>query len=128
MKKFNNILNSIGIKITPQRLLVLKKLSSIPHPISARELHKKIKTINLASVYRSLNLFEKSKIINIEIVKQEKLYCLSEYPHHHIICKKCGYTEEIDCNHHFQNFKNFSNIQHQLTLTGTCKKCLSKKI
>ena len=123
MKKLKKRLTEIGYKLTTPRLLVLENLFVSHHPVSARNLHKKINNIDRASVYRALNLFEELHLVNVEIIEKEKLYCLSHVPHHHIICKKCGYMEELKCNHNFGYFKNFSNIYHQLTLTGVCNKC-----
>ena len=117
-------LAKLGYKVTRPRLQVIKFLEKEKKLISARNLHKKIKTIDRASVYRTLNLLGKLHLVNIEIIKKEKLYCLANHPHHHIICRKCGYTEKFDCeNNEFKKFKNFSKIYHQLTLTGVCNKC-----
>ncbi len=123
MKNIHDILMAAGYKITVPRELILNKLSKEHKPISARSLHKKVKDINLASIYRTLNLFEELHIVNIELVNKEKFYCLANEPHHHIICQKCGHMEEIACTHSFNNIKNFSNIHHQLTLSGLCDKC-----
>jgi Fe2+ or Zn2+ uptake regulation protein len=91
--------------------------------LSARDLAKKLKNIDQASVYRTLNLLEELHLVNVEMVDKEKLYCLAGEPHHHIICKLCGYMEKIKCDHQFGKFKNFTNVFHQLTLTGVCNKC-----
>jgi len=87
-------------------------------------LHKKIKKGDLASVYRTLNLFEELQIVNVEIINKEKLYCLAGEPHHHIICRQCGYIEVVKCDHCFNNYKNFTDVYHQMTLTGICNKCI----
>jgi Fur family ferric uptake transcriptional regulator len=116
-----------GYKLTKPRSQVLNSLKKEKSLISARNLHKKIKNVDRASIYRTLNLFEKLNIVNVEIIEKEKLYCLADHPHHHIICRKCGYTEEFDCdNKEFKKFNNFSNIHHRLTLTGVCNKCNPK--
>jgi len=123
MKKLKQKLIEAGYKITKPRLAVLEFMSSNHTSISARDLHKKIKHFDRASVYRTLNLFEDLHLVNVEIYEKEKIYCLADKPHHHILCKKCGYTEKIDCDHSFGNFINFTNVHHQLTLTGICNKC-----
>lgn len=123
MKNIQDILIKAGYKITAPRGLILAKLDKEHKPISARALHQKIKSINLASIYRTLNLFEELHIVNVELVNKEKLYCAASEPHHHIVCQKCGHMEEIACTHSFHNIKNFSNIHHQLTLSGLCNKC-----
>lgn len=123
MDEFKQKLAAAGYKLTTPRAAVLAGLSKFHGPISARTLHKKINQVDRASVYRALNLFEELHLVNIELVEKEKLYCLSTVPHHHVICQKCGYTEEIICKHNFSNFKNFSNVRHRLTITGLCLKC-----
>jgi len=121
-----NKLAQLGYTLTEPRLQVITSLNKENNLISARKLHKKIKTINRASVYRTLNLFEKLNLVNIEIIKKEKLYCLANHPHHHVICRECGYTEKFDCDkNEFKKFNNFTNIHHRLTLTGVCNKCNS---
>lgn len=125
MKGLKEKLIKAGYKITKPRLCILEFLFKNHTSISARELHKKIKKFDQASIYRALNLFEKLHLVNVDIVNKEKIYCLADKPHHHIICQKCGYMEKIECNHSFQHFKNFTNVYHQLTLTGVCNKCVS---
>jgi len=122
---FKKTLTQAGYKLTGPRLAVLTYLEKQKKITSARDLSKKIKKYNQASVYRSLNLFEELLIVNTEIVEKEKLYCLAKHPHHHIICRQCGYSEEFPCNkdHILNQYKNFNNVQHQLTLTGICQKC-----
>lgn len=123
MENIKQKLVEAGYKLTTPRVAVLEGFAKLHNPISARALHKKIKRIDRASVYRTLNLFEELHLVNIEVIEKEKLYCLSTVPHHHIICKKCGYMEEIECDHNFGKFKNFNHVHHQLTLTGVCNKC-----
>lgn len=116
-----------GYKITAPRLAVISYLDLKKQPISAKEIAQKIKNADQASVYRTLKTLEELQLINSEIVNREKLYCLDTEKHHHIICIKCGYIEKIACGHHFDNFKNFSQVTHQLTLNGICGKCNNKK-
>jgi len=116
-----------GYALTKARLAVLDYLSGNHSPISARNLHQKLKHFDRASVYRILNLFEELHVVNAEAVDKEKIYCLADEPHHHIICKRCGYMEKIECKHSFGHFKNFTDIYHRLTLTGVCNKCALSK-
>lgn len=124
---FTKKLTKLGYKLTKPRLKVLKFLEKEKCLISARKVHDRIKTVDRASIYRTLNLFEKLRIVHVEISEKEKLYCLENHPHHHIICRKCGYTEDFECKKsEFIKPNNFSNIQHQLTLTGVCNSCNPK--
>ncbi len=123
MQDIEKKLIDLGYKLTKPRLAVLQILEKVDDPISARDLHKKIKTIDLASVYRTLNLFEQLYLVNAEIIKAEKMYCLATDSHHHIICEKCHLVEKVECKHYFKKIKNFTNIHHRLVLTGLCDKC-----
>lgn len=123
MERIEQKLLLLGYKLTAPRKAVLGALSRARAPMSARALHKKLKGADLASVYRTLNLLETADLVNVELVEKEKLYCLATAPHHHIICKKCGYMEEVECDHQFSTISNFINIRHQLTLTGLCNRC-----
>lgn len=122
MKSIKEKLIEAGYKLTKPRLAVLIFLSENHKPMSARELSKNIKTVDRASVYRTLNILEKLGLVNVDMINKEKLYCSAGKPHHHIICTGCGYVEKIECNHSFRH-KNFTNINHQLTVTGLCDKC-----
>ncbi|MDP3899626.1 MAG: Fur family transcriptional regulator [bacterium] len=123
MENLIQTLKKQKIKLTKPREHVLGVLSRTHHPISAQAIFQEIKKIDLASVYRTLSLLEKLSLVHIEVINQEKLYCLETRPHHHIICQNCGYTKSFDCEHLFNKVKNFTNIKHQLTLTGLCEKC-----
>jgi|AntRauTorckE6833_2_1112554.scaffolds.fasta_scaffold60791_2 Fur family ferric uptake transcriptional regulator len=122
--EFKDILIQAGYKPTGPRLAVLECLNNQKKIISARDLFKKIKKFDQASVYRALSIFEELNIVGTEMVGKEKLYCLAKKPHHHIICRQCGYNESFPCEEkEIRQFTNFSNINHQLTLTGVCNKC-----
>lgn len=112
-----------GYKLSTPRALVLALLEKVHHPLSAQEIARKIKSINLASIYRTLHILEELEVVNCETLGTEKKYCLAKEAHHHIVCVKCGHLETVRCNHSFSKIKNFTNIKHQLTLSGLCHKC-----
>lgn len=122
MKKIIEKIKKNGSKITRPRKEILDYLAQAKQPLSAQEIHSCLKGINLASVYRNLKLFKKLAIVQTEPGESEEKYCLALKPHHHIICSACGYSESIRCNHNFIH-KNFTDIKHQLKLTGLCRKC-----
>lgn len=113
-----------GYKLTKQRLMVLDLLNNNHRPLNAKQIYTKLnKKVDLASIYRILNLFKSIKIVFEERMEDKEYFYLDEKQHHHVICKKCGYTECIPCRHIFKNIKNFSKISHNLTISGICNKC-----
>lgn len=123
MEEIEEKLSEAGYKITKPRKLILGELFSNKKPVSAQELFKKIKKVDQVSVYRVLGLLEDLGIVNAETLDKEKVYCLSGSPHHHILCRKCGDVEKFECKHNFSHYKNFTNIHHQMILTGICAEC-----
>jgi len=112
-----------GYKMTKPRLAVWKCIGKGKRPLSARKIHEKIGTFDQASVYRALNLFESVGLVKSETIRKEKFYCAQDKPHHHIICRLCGHIENFPCTHKFNKHKNFTDIEHRLTLYGVCVKC-----
>lgn len=115
-----------GYKLTKARLAVLAYLNKSDKPLSTLEIASKVKGINLSSIYRSLSLFVELNIINEEYFEDEKKYCLSTEPHHHIVCRVCKKVVKVKCLHNFSDIKNFNNIEHHLILSGICNNCQKK--
>lgn len=125
MKNYLNILKQSGHKLTNPRKQLLAVLSEQKRPISAHELHAVLKKkLDLVSVYRTLTLFEQLGIASKETLGNEALYHLGH--HHHITCTSCGRTECVPCEHQLPPIKRFTNITHQLLLSGICAPCSKK--
>ncbi|MFH1427873.1 MAG: Fur family transcriptional regulator [Patescibacteria group bacterium] len=119
-----DILKNKGYKLTKPRLAILGLMKKQHNLFTAQELYKKLKQkYDLASVYRTLNLFNKLNIVEEEIIKNESFYYIAKKHHHHIICRKCGCKQCVPCKNIDLRIKNFSIIKHQLSLTGICKNC-----
>lgn len=116
-----------GYKLTVPREKILAVLEKARMPYSAQEIHKALKRrVDLASVYRSLKLFTRLGLVMSENIREEKKYFLG-HSHHHIVCRICNTIKCVPCSEPNIEVKGFYDIKHELTITGTCKKC-SKKI
>lgn len=124
MDVFKEKIQKAGYKLTRQRLMVLDLLKKNHKPLNAKQIFNKLNNkIDLASVYRILHLFKSMDIVFEERLNHKEYYYLGKKQHHHIICKKCGYAECLPCKHLFENIKNFTDISHNLSISGICKKC-----
>jgi len=121
---FEQTVKQAGYKMTRPRRVILDFLSESHHPGSAQEIHERVSGIDLVSVYRALALFEEIGIVQREDVAGTARYYLANSQHHHITCTKCGCSQCVPCRHQFKSIKGFKNINHQLTLTGLCSKCV----
>ncbi len=74
-EEFKVILNSRSQRITSSRLEILSILKVNPNPLTIAEIHDKIKTkkIDLATVYRTINLFAALNIVS-EIDFKDELF------------------------------------------------------
>jgi len=120
---FEEILQKNKIKRTKIRYACFAVLEKQGKPLSAADIYDKLSCFDLASIYRTLRLFEKYNIVSKDEIGGEGRYCLSlVHKHHHAYCTECGYTEEIPCVHTF-SLNNFSHITHNLHIEGICNNC-----
>ena len=108
---------------TPKNSYLARQKNGI---FCASEINKKIKTIDRVSTYRTLDLFQKEKIITpIISLNGEQFYEKNNdnEHHHHIICTKCHKTECIECTKPKIKKTNFKNLNHSLIFTGLCQTC-----
>ena len=133
VEEFKVILNSRSQRITSPRLEILKILKTNHHPLTISEIHNKLKTkkIDLATAYRTINLFLELGIVNeIDFKDEFKRYELiyDRHHHHHIVCRKCKRVENVEACvledlEKFLNMKGYSEISHSLEFFGVCRDC-----
>ncbi len=96
-------LRRLGLRATPQRVLVLEALAAQPGHLSADEILRwvaeRYPAINLATVYRTLDTLASAGLVtqtNLgEGVMSYEL--VGENGHHHLICQRCrGVAETSD--------------------------------
>lgn len=135
-EEFRLILNSHSQKITKPRLEILKILKSNHKPLTISEISGKLidDSIDLATVYRTMNLFEELNIVSLIDFKDEfKRYELiyDRHHHHHIVCRNCKKVENVetcilDNIEKFLSKKGYSEITHSLEFFGICGECRTK--
>ncbi|MCH4889353.1 hypothetical protein EZV73_17275 [Acidaminobacter sp. JC074] len=126
-------------KMTHARNRLLNELILITEYISADALHFRCKDIGIATVYRTLDIFEKLQIV--EVIKRDKckLYKIRhprKYFHIQFVCKTCEQVFQYDDPEMIQAFSIFKSyietqfhhmLDDSLVLEGVCKSCLAKE-
>ncbi len=132
MKIFQQLKQN-GYRFTKPRQEIIKFL--VRYPLTVQEifetLQKKKIAIDLASVYRTLELFVKMGIVNeLELGDGKKRYELRDEDnhHHHLICNSCKKIEDIFLNEEMlmKNIRNKSDYKiasHKLEFFGLCASC-----
>ena len=122
---------------TWQRDAVRSALDARETFVSAQELHAALResgtSIGLATVYRALaDLAVEGEADSLQ-QEGESLYraCTPGAHHHHLICRNCGLTVEIEADEVEQWAKSvaaehgFSDPQHVVDVFGLCANCAS---
>lgn len=131
-------------KLTTRRELILKVLleNSDKH-LSAEEVYNLVKRkapdMGLATVYRTLELFQEFDIIHaMDFGDGRKRYEFGSdegqsHHHHHLICTRCGTIIEAnedlleELENRVSRQHEFTITNHQLKIFGVCKHCAGSK-
>ena len=123
-----------NLKITPQRVAILKFLNQKLHP-TIDEIYSDVKkdfvSISLATIYKNLNILKEEDIVFEVNTQNSKIkYDLNLTPHIHKYCPKCNSLEDIflndvieNCNSKFSKFLGEDVLKSDILITAICKKC-----
>ena len=124
-------------KLTPQRLEIFKSLVNSKKPMTAKEIHTKVKriqpSIGLDTVYRNLIMLTDQGYVS-KINLKSKATTLFEYQgenhqHHHAICLKCDKVFCIDFCKLLKQLpipdddSGFAIKSHVFEIYGICTNC-----
>ncbi len=130
---FTDDLRRNGYSVTRPRTIVFETLY-VSGPISPAELGRQLDhQLDRASVYRTITLFEQLGYIRRVPRGWKYLIELSDrfsHHHHHLLCRICGKTVEINNDHNLEAVLSkmtesygYSDLIHELELTGICEHC-----
>ena len=133
-EKYVKLLKENSIKVTPQRLEILKYLDeNRTHPTVDEiysELKEKNPSLSKTTIYNSLETLKEHAIIqSLTISGTELRYDFENKIHHHFLCKICGNI--IDINIKCPNLEKILKGGHKVEevhgyFKGNCKKCMKK--
>lgn len=137
---FKERLNNAGYKLTTQRRIIFDIINANDGKhFSPEEIYEIVRTkhpeIGLATIYRTLKLFEKISVVyrlnfndgcsRFEINHLED----SSHRHHHLVCLMCGKIIEAkldllqDLESYIEKEYDFDIHNHTLKFYGVCKDC-----
>ncbi len=135
LDSIREIFREHGLKLTQQRLEILRAvLDQGGHP-SAEEVYRRVRpalpTVSLDTVYRALMLFERIGIVSrVEILDDRARFEPKHSPHHHLVCVHCRAIEdfpspEADRIKPPEAEKWGRVLSNHLELRGVCRTCLA---
>ena len=128
-----------AVRSTRQRAAVSALLDRLDDFRSAQEIHEQLRRtgdgIGLTTVYRTLqNLADAGEVDVLRTGSGEAVYrrCTTADHHHHLVCRSCGLTVEIDgpavetWAQRVAEQHGFSELSHTAEIFGLCSSCSSQ--
>lgn len=127
---------SQGLKLTPQRLAVLRAALAVEGHFEADELHGRLREAgsqaSKATVYRTLELLVASEVLRqVSLGERHAHYehAFGHRHHDHLVCIECGRVIEFSspgleqaqeriCRKH-----KFTPVGHRMRIMGLCQRC-----
>ena len=134
-QSFIEILHSRGFRVTPQREMIIEAIAHQGEHINADEvfslIHERTKTVNIATVYRTLDLLvDQGLASRIDLGEGRVIYASNQHGSHiHLVCRQCGRVlnadQELLLSFHQQlqsNYRFAADLQH-ISIPGLCDAC-----
>ena len=139
MTGLKDVLREKGYRFTKQRRATVDAIiANQGKHMSAEEIYLEVKKtcpeIGLATVYRTMLLFEEAGMLNkhnfddgrnrYELNNPEE-----DHHHHHLVCIKCGNVTEVEedlldlLEQKIEKQHQFEIVDHKVKFTGYCNNC-----
>ena len=126
----------IGPRSTRQRTAIVEMLREVERFSSARTIHGMLEErgeqVGLTTVYRTLQSLAEMDIVDVlQTPEGETLYrhCVSPHHHHHLVCTKCGRSEEVEGGpverwaEAVASRYGYELVAHDAEVYGICRTC-----
>jgi Fur family peroxide stress response transcriptional regulator len=137
MAAFRAACKAAGLKATHQRVEIFRELARTQeHPDAEtvyRRVRKRIPTISLDTVYRTLATFEAHRLVTkVEALCDRARYDANLRPHHHFVCIRCGMVRDfesdaLDAYRIPRAVRQWGSVtSRHVELRGICKRCAGR--
>ncbi len=129
-------LRARGLRLTPQRELVLTVMHQLDAPSTTEEIYARVHavsvSVDISTVYRTLELFQEFQLVSSFDPgdgKRRYEHLGVEAPHHHLVCRSCGQVIPIaqadlrPLAEHLAESYGFIADDGDLTISGLCATC-----
>lgn len=124
-----------GCRLTPQRVALVRLLTTSNERLSAAQLYDQLKaqfpTMSLATVYKTLSLLkDMDEVLELGFADDDSRYDGSKpYPHPHLICIRCRKIADPDIEtgecpvQQVAHLSGYRIVSHRLDFYGLCPAC-----
>ena len=138
LERLKGISEEKGLRLTHQRLEILRQLvRAHDHPSAEMifgRVRKKLPTISLDTIYRTLSTFaELGLIMRVPVTGDQGRFDAVTGPHHHFFCSSCNaiydFTwDDFDCLELPDNSQSLGKaLDRRVVVRGICEACLTQK-
>ena len=135
--RLRRTLHERGLRMTPQRQLVLDAVRELEHATPeqiCQRVQRVTPTVNITTVYRTLELLEKLNLVrHTHLGHGAPSYSVDEHEHVHLVCHSCGRVAEVPCAlldelaDRLDQGHGFRLDASHLALSGTCRECVAEQ-
>lgn len=135
--RLRRTLHERGLRMTPQRQLVLDAVRELEHATPeqiCQRVQRVAPTVNITTVYRTLELLEKLSLVrHTHLGHGAPSYSVEEHEHVHLVCHSCGRVDEVPCglldqlSAALDQGHGFRLDASHLALSGTCRECIAEQ-
>jgi Fur family ferric uptake transcriptional regulator len=135
-KVFLERLRKSGLRLTPQREMVLSAMHQIEDVATAEEIYSRVQAlssaVDISTVYRTLDLLKELHLVAcIDPDDQQHRYELvgAHGPHLHLVCRSCGkiigveLAEAESFTAYLRTVHDFEADLSDVTISGQCREC-----
>ena len=130
-------LHERGLRMTPQRQLVLDAVRALRHATPEQVCHRvqdTTPTVNITTIYRALDLLEELGLVrHTHLGHGAPVYSAEAHEHLHLVCHRCGRVTEqpigllADVAARLRVECGFALDATHLALSGTCEHCRAEE-
>jgi Fur family ferric uptake transcriptional regulator len=128
-------LSQKGLRMTPQRLMIVAAVENSTNHISAEEIYsqviEKYPNVNISTVYRTLDMLEEMRMVTKTDLgdRRVRYHPADKGHHHHLVCRECGAIIDLDekalagiKETLLRDYNFIADLRH-LGISGVCIKC-----
>ncbi len=132
-------LRELGVRVTPQRLAIAEAVvNSTDHP-SVQQIFERVQdhfpSITLATIYSTLDVLERSRLIQELPFPQYSRYESNLEPHVNLVCIKCDNVSDATVGQELvtrlksqiSNFSSFQVAWQRVDFHGLCSSCATAR-
>ena len=134
IQELKTTLHERGMRMTPQRQLVLDALLELGHATPeqvCQHVQRTTPSVNITTVYRTLELLvEEGLVRRTDLGSSRSFYePAHEHPHHHVVCERCGAVAHVHDDalgtlaESVESASGYALGEREITLFGLCRDC-----